>query len=220
MERVYFSVDDVAITFYERLGDALDAAGLTKKQLRERINADSRGPSVSAGSVSNWFNGVGALPNGENIKALCKALNVTPDYLLGYTKVPNYNSNDAETLKSAESYTHLPPQALTTLHYDTVGPFLPPSAADISALDGFGSLNEHRVADELASLLAQADFLRALKTVDDLRQTRKSLEQLNISTEANDTSEAQFILERDYEYLRFKVIDALTKSLDAILEQG
>ena len=43
MERVYFSVDDVAITFYERLGDALDAAGLNKKQLRERINADSRG---------------------------------------------------------------------------------------------------------------------------------------------------------------------------------
>lgn len=220
MERVCFSVDDVAITFYERLGDALDAAGLNKKQLRERINADSRGPSVSAGSVSNWCNGVGALPTCENLKALCKALNVTPDYLLGYTDVPNYSVVDAEILKQAEAYAHLTPQALNALHYDAVGPFLPPSVTDMAALDGFGNMGEHREADAISMLLTQTDFLRALKTVDDLRQTRKSLEQLNISTEANDTSEAQFILERDYEYLRFKVIDALTKSLDAILEQG
>ena len=35
-------MDDVTVTFYERLGDAL-SAGLNKKQLRERINADSEG---------------------------------------------------------------------------------------------------------------------------------------------------------------------------------
>ena len=213
-------MEKVAVSFYERLGDALDAAGLTQKQLRERINADKSGPPVSAGSVSNWCNGVGALPTCENLKALCKALNVTPDYLLGYTDVPNYSVVDAEILKQAEAYAHLTPQALNALHYDAVGPFLPPSATDMAALDGFGNMGEHREADAISMLLTQTDFLRALKTVDDLRQTRKSLEQLNISTEANDTSEAQFILERDYEYLRFKVIDALTKSLDAILEQG
>ena len=213
-------MEKVAVSFYERLGDALDAAGLTQKQLRERINADKSGTPVSAGSVSNWCNGVGALPTCENLKALCKALNVTPDYLLGYTDVPNYSVVDAEILKQAEAYAHLTPQALNALHYDAVGPFLPPSATDMAALDGFGNMGEHREADAISMLLTQTDFLRALKTVDDLRQTRKSLEQLNISTEANDTSEAQFMLERDYEYLRFKVIDALTKSLDAILEQG
>lgn len=213
-------MEKVAVSFYERLGDALDAAGLTQKQLRERINADKSGTPVSAGSVSNWCNGVGALPTCENLKALCKALNVTPDYLLGYTDVPNYSVVDAEILKQAEAYAHLTPQALNALHYDAVGPFLPPSATDMAALDGFGNMGEHREADAISMLLTQTDFLRALKTVDDLCQTRKSLEQLNISTEANDTSEAQFMLERDYEYLRFKVIDALTKSLDAILEQG
>ena len=92
-------MEKVAVSFYERLGDALDAAGLTQKQLRERINADKSGPPVSAGSVSNWCNGVGALPTCENLKALCKALNVTPDYLLGYTDVPNYSVVDAEILK-------------------------------------------------------------------------------------------------------------------------
>lgn len=30
MEEVYFAVDDVTVTFYERLGDALNAAGLNK----------------------------------------------------------------------------------------------------------------------------------------------------------------------------------------------
>lgn len=116
-------MEKVAVSFYERLGDALDAAGLTQKQLRERINADKSGPPVSAGSVSNWCNGVGALPTCENLKALCKALNVTPDYLLGYTDVPNYSVVDAEILKQAEAYAHLTPQALNALHYDAVGPF-------------------------------------------------------------------------------------------------
>lgn len=159
-------MEKVAVSFYERLGDALDAAGLTQKQLRERINADKSGPPVSAGSVSNWCNGVGALPTCENLKALCKALNVTPDYLLGYTDVPNYSVVDAEILKQAEAYAHLTPQALNALHYDAVGPFLPPSATDMAALDGFGNMGEHREADAISMLLAQTDFLRALKTID------------------------------------------------------
>lgn len=210
-------MEKVAVSFYERLGDALDAARLTKKQLRERINADKSGPSVSAGSVSNWFNGVGALPNSENLKALCKALNVTPDYLLGYTDVPNYQVADVEILKEAEAYAHLTPQALNALHYDTVGPFLPPSATDMAALDGFGNMGEHRVADALSTLLVQTDFLRALKTIADLQQMKKSLPNLDTLPTTTETEVSRFSLERDYEYLRFKVIDALTQSLDSIL---
>lgn len=208
-------MEKVAVSFCELLGDALDAAGLTQKQLRERINADKNGPTVSAASVSNWFNGVGALPTCENLKALCKALNVTPDYLLGYTEVPNYQVVDAETLKSAEAYAHLTPLALNTLHCDTVGPFLPPSASDMASLDGFGIVGEHHVAAALSSLLAQTNFLRALKTVADLQQMGASFSNLDNGPEADEA--ARFSLERDYEYLRFKVIDALTKSLDAIL---
>ena len=203
-------MEKVAVSFYERLGDALDAAGLTQKQLRERINADKSGPPVSAGSVSNWCNGVGALPT-------CKALNVTPDYLLGYTDVPNYSVVDAEILKQAEAYAHLTPQALNALHYDAVGPFLPPSATDMAALDGFGNMGEHREADAISMLLAQTDFLRALKTIADLQQMKESLASLDTLPTTAETEVYHFSLERDYEYLRFKVIDALTQSLDAIL---
>lgn len=210
-------MEKVAVSFYERLGDALGAAGLTQKQLRERINADKSGPPVSAGSVSNWCNGVGALPTCENLKALCKALNVTPDYLLGYTDVPNYSVVDAEILKQAEAYAHLTPQALNALHYDAVGPFLPPSATDMAALDGFGNMGEHREADAISMLLTQTDFLRALKTIADLQQMKESLASLDTLPTTAETEVYHFSLERDYEYLRFKVIDALTQSLDAIL---
>ena len=216
MERVYFSVDDVAITFYERLGDALDAAGLNKKQLRERINADSRGPSVSAGSVSNWFNGVGALPNGENIKALCKALNVTPDYLLGYTDVPNYNVADAKAIKNAEAYTGLPRQALETLHRNEAYPFIAPSEA--AAVEGFKPLGANRTATEVAHLLAQPDFLRALETMEDARAYRRALDAIDGQT--LDADEARHTAETDYMYLKYAISTAIAKSLDAILEQG
>ena len=203
-------MEKVAVSFYERLGDALDAAGLTQKQLRERINADKSGPPVSAGSVSNWCNGVGALPTCENLKALCKALNVTPD-------LPNYSVVDAEILKQAEAYAHLTPQALNALHYDAVGPFLPPSATDMAALDGFGNMGEHREADAISMLLTQTDFLRALKTIADLQQMKEILASLDTLPATAETEVSYFSLERDYEYLRFKVIDALTQSLDAVL---
>ena len=134
--------------------------------------------------------------------------------MLGYTDVSNYSVVDAEILKQAEAYAHLTPQALNALHYDAVGPFLPPSATDMAALDGFGNMGEHREADAISMLLTQTDFLRALKTIADLQQMKEILAS---SDTLPVTEVSYFSLERDYEYLRFKVIDALTQSLDAIL---
>ena len=66
-------------------------------------------------------------------------------------------------------------------------------------------------------LLTQTDFLRALKTIADLQQMKEILASLDTLPATAETEVSHFSLERDYEYLRFKVIDALTQSLDAIL---
>lgn len=47
-----------------------------------------------------------------------------------------------------------------------------------------------------------------------MKEILASLDTLPATAE---TEVSYFSLERDYEYLRFKVIDALTQSLDAIL---
>ena len=78
-------------------------------------------------------------------------------------------------------------------------------------------MGEHREADAISMLLAQTDFLRALKTIADLQQMKESLASLDTLPTTAETEVYHFSLERDYEYLRFKVIDALTQSLDAIL---
>ena len=76
---------------------------------------------------------------------------------------------------------------------------------------------EHREADAISMLLTQTDFLRALKTIADLQQMKEILASLDTLPAIAETEVSYFSLERDYEYLRFKVIDALTQSLDAIL---
>lgn len=78
-------------------------------------------------------------------------------------------------------------------------------------------MGEHREADAISMLLTQTDFLRALKTIADLQQMKEILASLDTLPATAETEVSYFSLERDYEYLRFKVIDALTQSLDAIL---
>lgn len=209
-------MEEVVVSFYERLGDALAVAGLTQKQLRERINADKNGPTVSAASVSNWFNGVGALPTCENLKALCKALNVTPDYLLGYTDVPNYQVADVEALKRAEAYTGLPRHALETLHHNDEYPFIAPSETVL--LDGFKAIAQNRTAVETARLLAQPDFLRALETMETAREYHQAMK--SIDGQGLDADEARHTAETNYLYLKYIITSRITSSVEAILEQG
>ena len=105
--------------FPERLEDALLTARMNGKELSERTG-------ISQGIISRWRKGDGALPKGEYLVMLCDALAVTPDYLLGYTDVPNNNVADAKAIKIAEAYTGLPRQALETLHRNEAYPFTPP----------------------------------------------------------------------------------------------
>ena len=144
------------------------------------------------------------------------ALAVTPDYLLGYTDVPNNNVADAKAIKIAEAYTSLPRQALETLHRNEAYPFIPPSVA--AAVEGFKSLGTNRTSTEVARLLAQPDFLRALETMEDARACRRALDAIDGQT--SDADEARHTAETDYMYLKYAISTAITKSLDAILEQG
>lgn len=194
--------------FPERLEDALLTARMNGKELSERTG-------ISQGIISRWRKGDGALPKGEYLVVLCDALAVTPDYLLGYTDVPNNNVVDAKAIKIAEAYTGLPRQALETLHRNEAYPFIPPSVA--AAMEGFKSLVTNRTATEVARLLAQPDFLRALETMEDARACRRSLDA--IDSQSIDADEARHTAETDYMYLKYAISTAITKSLDVLLER-
>lgn len=201
-------------TFSERIDDAMYRAGLNAKQLCKRMVQD--GSRVSEASISNWRNGVGALPNGENLVALCKALDVTPDYLLGFTDVPNLGIEDAEALRRAEAYTRLPPFALETIRHNAAYPFIAPSCD--ARLEGFKNLDASRTANELARLLAQNDFLRALETLESAREYRRALKSLTAQNYDFGRDEAIHSAESDYLYLKYLINDAITKSVNTILE--
>lgn len=92
----------------------------------------------------------------------------------------------------------------------------PPSVA--AAIEGFKSLGANRTATEVARLLAQPDFLRALETMEDARARRRALDAIDGQT--SDADEARHTAETDYMYLKYAISTAIAKSLDAILEQG
>lgn len=206
----------VPATFPDRLSDALDAAGLNAKQLCAKINEGLPEPIISGASMSNWLNGRGGLPNGDKLVALCKALNVTPDYLLGYTDIPNYQVADAEILKQVAAYTGLPRQALETLHHNDAGPFIAPSETIL--LDGFKAIDQNRTAVEVARLLAQPDFLRALETMETARQYHQAMK--SIDGQGLDADEARHTAETNYLYLKYIITSHITACVDALLEQG
>ena len=62
-------------SFGDRIKEARKAAGLTQRQLADKIE-------VSNTSVSNWENGV-SMPDPDTIQHLCWALNVQPNYFFG-----------------------------------------------------------------------------------------------------------------------------------------
>ena len=202
--------------FADRLAQVMKTEKLTAKQLCAKINDDEGGATVSEASVSNWLNDPSILPSGDRLLAVCKALNVTPDYLLGYTDVPNYQTKSAKAMKYAEAYTGLPRHALETLHHNDECPFIAPS--ETMLLDGFKSIAQNRTATETASLLAQPDFLRALETMETAREYRRALEK--IDGDDLDAEEARHIAETNYLYLKYIITSRITSSVEAILEQG
>lgn len=63
------------VTFGDRIKDARKAAGLTQRQLADKIG-------VSNTSISNWEQCV-STPDPDTIQHLCWALNVQPNYFFG-----------------------------------------------------------------------------------------------------------------------------------------
>lgn len=65
----------MATTFGDRIRKARKAAGLTQRQLADKID-------VSNTSISNWENSF-SMPDPDTIQHLCWALNVQPNYFFG-----------------------------------------------------------------------------------------------------------------------------------------
>lgn len=64
--------------FCQRLNDYLNETGLSKRKFAEKVG-------VSAMSVSDWTTGK-IQPNAESIFLICKACDISADYLLGLEK--------------------------------------------------------------------------------------------------------------------------------------
>ena len=69
------------VYFGDKIRDARKAAGLTQRQLAERI-------SVSNTSISNWEKNL-SRPDPDTIQNLCWALDVQPNYFFGAESVSN-----------------------------------------------------------------------------------------------------------------------------------
>lgn len=61
--------------FKTRLSEYLKESGISKRKFAEKVG-------VSAASVSDWTNGK-IQPNAESIFLICKAFDISADYLLG-----------------------------------------------------------------------------------------------------------------------------------------
>ncbi len=64
--------------FAIRLSEFIKETGLSKRKFAEKVG-------VSAVSVSDWTAGK-IQPNAESIYLVCKAFNISSDYLLGLTE--------------------------------------------------------------------------------------------------------------------------------------
>lgn len=84
MAKVRFSSNEI---LGARLRFARENAGLTQKELSDRLNIHPR-------NYSRYESGV-SFPSGDVLVRLCKVLNVTSDFLLGISD--SYASDAAET---------------------------------------------------------------------------------------------------------------------------
>lgn len=74
------------IFFGDKIREARKAAGLTQRQLAEKIK-------VSNGSICNWEKNL-SRPDPDTIQNLCWALNVQPNYFFGDTTPVSVSNSD------------------------------------------------------------------------------------------------------------------------------
>ena len=70
----------MGVFFGDRIRDARKAAGLTQRQLSERLG-------VSNTSISNWEKGL-SRPDADMIQKLCHILSLQPNYFYGTENAP------------------------------------------------------------------------------------------------------------------------------------
>lgn len=75
----------MSISLGDRLKEARKAAGMTQRQLADKIR-------VSNTSISNWEKGV-SYPDPDTIQHLCWALDVQPNYFFAVDDSPTYPKN-------------------------------------------------------------------------------------------------------------------------------
>ena len=163
---------------------------------------------VQQSTVSNWLRGARSVP-AEKVPELAKALGCSTDYLFGLTDQPAPDPN----ARGAGEYTGLSPAAISALHDMETAPFIadytkmalegfsmPDSAADVKA-----ALSRLLCMDEMQQALASIEPCKAARRVAAASQDWEQQEQRN---------KAEF----EAEYLRFRIIDAVTHCIDDLLK--
>lgn len=180
-----------------------------QKQLGVRTQSDLGAEiHVQQSTVSNWLRGARSVP-AEKVPELAKALGCSTDYLFGLTDQPAPDPN----ARGAGEYTGLSPAAISALHDMETAPFIadytkmalegfsmPDSAADVKA-----ALSRLLCMDEMQQALASIEPCKAARRVAAASQDWEQQEQRN---------KAEF----EAEYLRFRIIDAVTHCIDDLLK--
>lgn len=87
--------ENIRGTVSHRLRSAREDAGILQKQLAREVG-------VSQSAVSNWEKGIRDLTSTQVVK-LCRALDVTPDYLFGFTTLKNQGKALEQAMKELET---------------------------------------------------------------------------------------------------------------------
>lgn len=106
-ERAYLTEQSI---FATRLSDIMEKRGLSQTNLQAKIFEQS-GKTLQRQTISLYMNGQ-SRPDTERLTLLCKALNISADYLLGLSK---HKSLD-EDLKAVCEYTNLSEDAVNRVH--------------------------------------------------------------------------------------------------------
>lgn len=181
-----------------------------QKQLGTRTQNDlAAALHVAQPTISNWMSGARGVP-AERVPDLAQALGCSTDYLFGLTEQPAPDPN----ARGAGEYTGLSPAAISALHDMETAPFI----ADYTkrTLEGFflpGSAADVKVA--LSRLLCMDEMQQALASIEPCKEAQRVAAASQDWEQQEQRDKAEF----EAEYLRFRIIDAVTRCIDQLLEE-
>ena len=180
-----------------------------QKQLGVRTQSDLGAEiHVQQSTVSNWLRGARSVP-AEKVPELAKALGCSTDYLFGLTDQPAPDPN----ARGAGEYTGLSPAAISALHDMETARFI----ADYTkmALEGFSMPDSAaEVKAALSRLLCMDEMQQALASIEPCKKARRGAAAPQDWEQQEQRNKAEF----EAEYLRFRIIDAVTHCIDDLLK--